>query len=55
VVTGRRVDDDGEHVVDVVTSAVNQRGETTMPGSAVIALPTRDGVVPAAQRARTDR
>lgn len=53
VVTGKRVDDDGEHVVDVETTAVNQRGETTMPGSAVIALPTKDGVVPAAKRART--
>jgi len=52
-VVGKRVDDDGEHVVDINTQAVNQRGETTMPGNAVIALPTRAGAVPAANRART--
>jgi hypothetical protein len=52
-VTRKYVDDDGEHVVDVSTAAVNQRGETTMPGSAVIALPTKAGAVPAANRART--
>ncbi|MDT7564894.1 MAG: hypothetical protein QOI50_7082 [Pseudonocardiales bacterium] len=55
-VTGKRVDDDGEHVVDVVTKAVNQRGETVMPGSAVVALPTREGSgSPAASRARGPR
>jgi hypothetical protein len=56
-VTGKRVDDDGEHVVEISTSAVNQRGENTMPGSAVIALPTRDGLgsgaSPAVKRARS--
>jgi acyl dehydratase len=56
-VTGKRVDDDGEHVVEIKTTAVNQRGENTMPGSAVIALPTREGLgsgaSPAAKRART--
>lgn len=52
-VVDKRVDADGEHVVEVSTSAVNQRGENTMPGSAVIALPTRDGDVPAVRRART--
>ncbi|HTK67982.1 MAG TPA: MaoC family dehydratase N-terminal domain-containing protein [Pseudonocardia sp.] len=51
-VVGKRVDDDGEHVVDISTSAVNQRGENTMPGNAVIALPTKAGAVPAANRAR---
>jgi len=52
-VTDTRVDDDGEHVVDVRTAAVNQRGETVMPGWAVIALPTRDAAVsPAGARAR---
>jgi acyl dehydratase len=51
-VIGKRVDADGEHVVDVSTVARNQRGETVMPGSAVIALPTRDGAdSPAARRA----
>jgi acyl dehydratase len=52
-VTGKRVDADGEHVVDISTQAVNQRGEVTMPGSAVIALPTRDrDGTPAGRRAR---
>ncbi len=52
-VTGKRIDDDGESVVDIETTAVNQRGEKVMPGSAVIALPTRgsDGS-PAGDRAR---
>jgi predicted aconitase with swiveling domain len=51
-VIDKRVDADGEHVVDVSTVARNQRGETVMPGSAVIALPTRDGAdSPAARRA----
>jgi len=52
-VTGTRVDEDGDHVADVETEAVNQRGEVVMPGRAVVALPsrTRDGS-PAARRAR---
>lgn len=52
-VIDKRVDDDGEHVVEVRTSAVNQRDENSMPGGAVIALPTKDGDVPVARRART--
>ncbi len=52
-VTERSVDSDGEHVVHIRTTARNQRGETVMPGTAVVALPTRDGSVsPAARRAR---
>jgi acyl dehydratase len=52
-VTGIRVDDDGEHVVDIETRAINQRGEDVMPGTAVVALPSRDaqGDTPAAKRA----
>jgi acyl dehydratase len=52
-ITAKRIDDEGEHVVDVRTQAVNQRSEDVMPGSAVIALPSRerDGS-PAARRAR---
>jgi acyl dehydratase len=54
VVTGKHVDGDGEHVVEIATTAVNQRGETVMPGSAVIALPSRDEASsPAGRRART--
>jgi acyl dehydratase len=53
-VTGRRVDDDGDHVVDITTTATNQRDEVVMPGWAVIALPSREtGLSPAAQHART--
>jgi len=52
-VTGKRVDADGEHVVEITTKAVNQRGEIVMPGSAVIALPSRDlAGSPAARRVR---
>jgi len=52
-VTGKRIDDAGEHVVDVLSSAVNQRGENVMPGSAVIALPSRhERSTPAGRRAR---
>lgn len=54
-VTGRRVDEDGEHVVDIETRAVNQRGENVMPGRAVVALPSRDAFdSPAGRRARRD-
>ncbi len=45
VVTARYVDDSGEHVVDVATTAINQRGEDVMPGRATLALPTRTPVV----------
>jgi acyl dehydratase len=52
VVTGKSVTDDGEHVVEVTTSCVNQRGADVMPGTATIALPTRDAISPVARRAR---
>jgi acyl dehydratase len=52
-VTGTRIDDDGDHVADIRTEAVNQRGEVVMPGQAAVALPSRDGAQsPAARRAR---
>jgi hypothetical protein len=55
-VIGKRVDDDGEHVVDVRTAATNHRGEMTMPGNAVIALPSRrQPQSPVARRARSER
>ena len=53
-VTAKRIDEDGEHVVEIETRAVNQRGEDVMPGTGTVALPTReerDGG-PAARRAR---
>ena len=49
-VTDKYVDQDGEHVVDVRTFARNQRGDDVMPGSATIALPTRDGASPVRRR-----
>ena len=53
-VTGTRIDDDGDHVADIETMAVNQRGENVMPGTAVVALPARHGgQSPAARRARS--
>jgi acyl dehydratase len=52
-VVERSVDSDGDHVAHIRTAARNQRGETVMPGSAVVALPTKDGSEsPAARRAR---
>jgi hypothetical protein len=47
------VDDDGEHCVRVETRAENQRGEDVMPGSAVVALPSREtDSSPASRRSR---
>jgi hypothetical protein len=43
VITGKSVDEAGEHIVEIVTSAINQRGADVMPGTAVVALPTRSG------------
>lgn len=42
-VMDKRVDEDGDHVVDVKVWARNQRDELTMPGTVVIALPSRSG------------
>jgi hypothetical protein len=41
LVTGKHVDNDGEHVVEITTYARNHRGDDTMPGTAVVALPSR--------------
>lgn len=49
-VTGKRVDDDGDHVVDLKVWARNQRDEVTMPGTAVVALPTSSGIRPVIDR-----
>jgi acyl dehydratase len=43
-VTGKSQDKDGTHVVEVETWAWNQREQNVMPGSAVVALPTRERV-----------
>jgi acyl dehydratase len=50
-VTAKSVTDDGEHVVELTTFARNQRGADVMPGTATIALPTREGPSPVARRA----
>lgn len=49
-VAGKRVDGDGDHVVDLKLWARNQRDELTMPGTAVVALPTRSGRRPIKDR-----
>jgi hypothetical protein len=41
-VEGKEIDADGDHVVHLTTWAHNQRGQNVMPGTAVIALPSRD-------------
>jgi acyl dehydratase len=41
-VTAKEIDADGDPVVHVTTYARNQRDQDVMPGSAVIALPTRE-------------
>lgn len=41
-IDAKEVDADGDHVVRVTTWARNQREQNVMPGSALIALPTRD-------------
>lgn len=40
-VEAKEIDADGDHVVRLTTWATNQRGQNAMPGTAVIALPTR--------------
>lgn len=51
-VTAKAVTDDGDHVVELATFARNQRGVDVMPGSAVIALPTRTEASPVTRRTR---
>jgi hypothetical protein len=41
-VTKKYVDQDGEYCVEIETSALNQRGENTVPGYSIVALPSRD-------------
>jgi acyl dehydratase len=42
-ITDKYIDDDGDAVVAIETWAVDQRGTNVMPGSAVLALPSREG------------
>ena len=41
VITAKEIDADGDHVVHVETRAMNQRGQNCMPGTAIVALPSR--------------
>jgi hypothetical protein len=41
-VTKKYVDQDGEYCVEIETSALNQRGENTMPGYSIVTLPSRE-------------
>jgi len=41
-VVKKYIDEDGEPCVDIESSAVNQRGENTMPGYSTVALPSRE-------------
>ena len=43
-------DGDGDATVHVETWATSQRGQNVMPGSAVVALPTRGGDRPVERR-----
>ena len=38
-ITAKRIDEDGDAVVEITTWARNQRGQEVMPGTAVVALP----------------
>lgn len=52
-ITGKSVDEAGEHIVEMTTFARNQRGDNVMPGTAVVALRSReDASSPVARRAR---
>ena len=41
-VKNKYIDEEGEHCVDIETSATNQRGEEVMPGDATVVLPSRE-------------
>lgn len=45
-VDAKEIDANGDHVVRLTTWARNQRDQNVMPGTAVIALPTRKGEAP---------
>lgn len=50
-VVKKYVDENGEHCVDIKSSAINQRGEDTMPGESTVILPSREkGTWPVSQR-----
>ncbi len=42
-IEAKEIDENGDHIVRLTTWATNQRDQNVMPGTAVIALPRRDG------------
>jgi len=44
-VTGKYIDENGEHCVDIETHGFNQRGEDTIPGKSTVILPSREASV----------
>lgn len=50
-VVKKYIDEDGEYCVEIETHGMNQRGEDTIPGRSVVALPSREaGTWPVAKR-----
>ena len=41
-VTGKFIDENNEYCIEIETSGFNQRGEDTIPGKALVILPSRD-------------
>ena len=41
-VSDKRIDDDGQHIVDLELLITNQKGEKVTPGTATVMLPRRD-------------
>lgn len=49
-VTRKYVDEDGDYCVEIQSHGINQRGEDTIPGRAVVALPSKTGAWPVLRR-----
>jgi acyl dehydratase len=41
-VTDKKIDENGEHCVEIETSGLNQRGNNIIPGKATVSLPSRE-------------
>lgn len=41
-VTKKYIDEDGDHCIEIESSAMNQRGENAMPGVSIVALPSKE-------------
>ena len=52
---GLRMDEAGEHCVDIKTHGINQRGEDTTPGFSTVVLPSREEkTTPVSRRLREE-